>query len=183
MSEAQRTIRLYKKTIGIRDSVELVLNPADFLAPPKVPEEILRENLLIHHAMGCDNTESLEFKLKNGWMLRGVPDAWHQDKIVELKVVRPHSDKDKLLRLAAFQGMIYALAAGLDKVEVWLYYAMSGDVQIYSFNVDDLQPGNFFNTLEHNLWVLQQLQKPNFEIVKFKEPPENKLSMRMVKMR
>jgi len=174
------TIRLHKKTIGASDAARLVLSPQKILTPPETPKEILQENQMIHHMLGAENVEETWFTLANGWTIRGIPDIWRDDRMIEIKVVRPGSDRNALLAHAAYQAMIYALAEKIETVEVWLYNYASGEVQSYTFNVDDLQPARFFNTLEANLNMFTRLQTfvPQLSVTN-----ENKLSMRALKVR
>ena len=174
------TVRLNRKTVSTTEAVTLALAPNLFFAPPEVPKEILEENKLIHHMLGADNTEETWFTLANGWTIRGIPDIWKDNKIVEIKVIRPGTNKEFQFAKAAYQAMTYALAEKIENIEVWLYHYTTGEVEVYPFTVDELQPARFFSVIEQTLNAFTRLPifKPQLDL-----RPTNKLSMRTLKVR
>jgi hypothetical protein len=164
-----------KMTISATDAVKLAFGPSEFLHEPEVPEEVLEENKLIHAYYGCEEREEVELRL-GPWTIRGKPDYFDSQKVAELKVVRPFSDRMRLLRTAIYQSLIYARAIGASTIEVWLHNWLSGEADVRTYSVDELNAFDFFATLEANLNKLASLRsfKPPERI--FYKPAENKLA-------
>jgi hypothetical protein len=164
-----------KMTISATDAVKLALGPSEFFFEPQVPKEVLEENKRIHALYGCEEREEVEFRLGQ-WTIRGKPDFLDTQKVAELKVVRPFSDKMRLLRTAIYQALIYARAVGASTVEVWLHNWLRGDADIWVYSVDELNAFDFFTTLEANLNRLASLRtfKPPADI--FYKPVERKIA-------
>jgi hypothetical protein len=95
--------------------------------------------------------------------------------VVELKVVRPYSDKMRLLRTAIYQALIYAKAVGASTIEVTFHKWLSGEADYWVFSVDELNAFDFFTTLEANLNKLASLRtfKPPADI--FYKPVAGKI--------
>jgi len=150
-------VKFKKKTISVTEAVKLALGPERFFNDEHIPAELFRENRVIHQMLGADNTEEVELKLGD-WIVKGIPDKILDDRVVEVKVQRPLSKPQELLTSAAYQGLVYASALGLDIVEVWLYVYSTGEVKTHTFPASELNPAEFFTVLSHNLRKLEELQ-------------------------
>jgi hypothetical protein len=164
-----------KMTISATDAVRLAFGPSEFFHEPEVPEEVLRENKVIHALFGAEEREEVELRLGQ-WTIRGKPDYFDSQKVIELKTARPLSDRMRLLRTAVYQALIYARALDLPTIEVWFYNWTSGDVDLRTYAVDELNATDFFTTVEANLNRLASLRffKPPSHI--FYKPSENKIA-------
>ena len=168
-----------KMTVSATDAVKLAFGPSEFFYEPQVPAEVLQENKIIHALLGSEEREEVELRLGH-WTIRGKPDYFDAQKVIEVKVARPLSDRMRLLRTAVYQALIYARALDLPTIEVWLYNYSSGDVDVRDYSVDELNATDFFTTIEANLNRLAALRsfKPPADI--FYKPAENKIA-RVVK--
>ncbi len=146
-----------KMTVSASDAVKLAFGPSEFFHEPYVPEAILEENKVIHAMLGCEEREEVELRLGQ-WTIRGKPDYFDAEKVIEVKVARPLSDRMRLLRTAVYQGAIYARALDLPTVEVWFYNWASGDTDFRIYSVDELNMPDFFTTVEANLNKLASLR-------------------------
>ena len=164
-----------KMTISATNAVKLAFGPSEFFAEPQVPKEVLDENKIIHALLGSEEREEVELRLGQ-WTIRGKPDYFDAQKVVEVKVARPLSDRMRLLRTAVYQGLIYARAIDLPAVEVWLYNYSSGDVDVRTYSVDELNATDFFTTLEANLNRLASLRTFRAPERIFYKPAENKIA-------
>jgi hypothetical protein len=124
--------------------------------------------------LGADNIEEVELKLGE-WTIKGIPDKVLDNAVIEVKVQRPLSKPQELLTSAAYQGLIYASALGLDVVEVWLYVYSTGEVKTHTFPAAELNPAEFFTVLGHNLRKLEELQA--FRPPKLESSEVNKLAL------
>ena len=163
-----------KMTVSATDAVKLAFGPSEFFFEPQVPKEVLDENKVIHALYGCEECEEVELRLGQ-WTIRGKPDFTDGEKVVELKVVRPYSDKMRLLRTAIYQALIYAKAIGASTIEVTFHKWLSGEADFWIFSVDELNAFDFFTTLEANLNKLASLRtfKPPADI--FYKPVAGKI--------
>jgi hypothetical protein len=166
-----------KHIISATEAVKLAFGPEKFFSDEYVPSEILHENRVIHQMLGADNTEEVELRLGD-WTVKGIPDKVLDDRVVEVEVQRPLSKPQELLTSAAYQGLVYASALGLDIVEVWLYVYSTGEVKTHTFPAAELNPAGFFTVLGHNLRKLEELQA--FKQPKLESTEVNKLVL-MVK--
>jgi len=176
-------LKTQKKIISATDAVRLAFGAKHFFTEQYVPSEILHENRLLHLQLGADNTEEVELELPNGWLVKGVPDKILEDGVVEVKIQRPLSRAKELIVEAAYQGLIYATALGFEKVEVWLLNYTSGEVTTYNFTPQDLKEVQFFQALQHNLGLIEQM-KSYYSTAQQITPTsqgENKLAMKRVK--
>lgn len=164
-----------KMTVSATNAVKLAFGPSEFFYEPQVPKEVLDENKIIHALLGSEERDEIELRLGQ-WTIRGKPDYFDAQKVIEVKVARPLSDRMRLLRTAIYQGLIYARAIDLPTVEVWLYNYSSGDVDVRTYSVDELNAPDFFTTIEANLNRLMALRsfKPPERI--FYKPSENKIA-------
>jgi hypothetical protein len=168
-----------KMTISATEAVKLAFGSTEFFVEPQVPKEVLEENKVIHALLGSEETDEIELRIGQ-WTIRGKPDYFDKEKVIEVKVARPLSDRMKLLRTAIYQGLIYARAVDAPTIEVWLYNYSSGDVDVRTYSVNELNAPDFFTTIEANLNKLASLRsfKPPSNI--FYKPTENKIA-RMVR--
>ncbi|MEM3907938.1 MAG: hypothetical protein QXZ17_13965, partial [Nitrososphaerota archaeon] len=106
------------------------------------PREILEENRLIHHRLGFEGSE--EFSVMVGGleaygpespnslrshgpifdtpiMLTFKPDTFRDDIIYELKILRPYSDRDRLLMHAFLQIQLELYALGIERGRILLH--------------------------------------------------------------
>jgi hypothetical protein len=107
--------------------------------------------------------------------VKGIPDKVLDDRVVEVKVQRPLSKPQELLTSAAYQGLIYSSALGMDIVEVWLYVYSTGEVKTNTFPAAELNPAEFFTVLGRNLRRLEELQA--FKPPKLESTEVNKLAL------
>jgi len=163
-----------KHIISATEAVKLAFGPEKFFSDEYIPSEILHENRVIHQMLGADNTEEVELRLGD-WTVKGIPDKVLDDRVVEVKVQRPLSKPQELLTSAAYQGLVYASAIGLDIVEVWLYVYSTGEVKTHTFPAAELNPAGFFTVLGHNLRKLEELQA--FKQPKLESTEVNKLAL------
>jgi hypothetical protein len=167
-------MKFRKHIISATEAVKLALGPESFFSNDYIPSEIANENRVIHQMLGADNTEEVELKLGD-WIVKGIPDKILDDKVVEVKVQRPLSKPQELLTSAAYQGLVYASALGIDIVEVWLYVYSTGEVKTHTFPASELNPAEFFTVLGHNLRRLEELQA--FRPPKLESSEVNKLAL------
>jgi hypothetical protein len=167
-------VKFRKKTITATEAVKLAFGPEKFFANDYLPTEIANENRVIHQMLGADDTEEVELKLGE-WTVKGIPDKVLDNAVIEVKVQRPLSKPQELLTSAAYQGLIYATALGLDVVEVWLYVYSTGEVKTHTFPAAELNPAEFFTVLGHNLRKLEELQA--FRPPKLESTDVNKLAL------
>jgi len=167
-------VKFEKKTISATEAVKLAFGPKLFFANDYLPSEIANENRVIHQMLGADNIDEVEFRLGE-WTVKGIPDKILDDRVVEVEVQRPLSKPQELLTSAAYQGLIYASALGLDIVEVWLYVYSTGEVKTHTFPAAELNPAEFFTVLGHNLRKLEELQA--FKPPKLESVDVNKLAL------
>jgi hypothetical protein len=167
-------VKFEKKTINVTEAVKLAFGPKLFFSNDYLPSEIANENRVIHQMLGADNTEEVELKLGD-WIVKGIPDKILDDRVVEVKVQRPLSKPQELLTSAAYQGLIYASALGMDIVEVWLYVYSTGEVKTHTFPAAELNPAEFFTVLGRNLRKLEELQA--FRPPKLESTEVNKLAL------
>jgi hypothetical protein len=167
-------VKFRKKTITATEAVKLAFGPESFFANDYLPSEIANENRVIHQMLGADNTDEVEFKLGE-WTIKGIPDKVLDNAVIEVKVQRPLSKPQELLTSAAYQGLVYASALGMDIVEVWLYVYSTGEVKTHTFPTAELNPAEFFTVLGHNLRRLEELQA--FRPPKLESTEVNKLAL------
>jgi hypothetical protein len=168
-------MKFRKHVISATEAVKLAFGPEKFFTDEYVPSELLHENKVIHQMLGADNTDEVELTLGE-WVVKGIPDKILDDRVVEVKVQRPLSKPQELLTSAAYQGLIYASALGLDVVEVWLYVYSTGEVKTHTFPAAELNPAEFFTVLaRHNLRKLEELQA--FRPPKLESTEVNKLAL------
>jgi hypothetical protein len=167
-------MKFRKHVISATEAVKLAFGPELFFSNDYLPSEIANENRVIHQMLGADNTDEVELNLGD-WTIKGIPDKVLNNRIIEVKVQRPLSKPQELLTSAAYQGLIYASALGLDVVEVWLYVYSTGEVKTYSFPTSELNPAEFFTVLGHNLRKLEELQA--FRPPKLESMDVNKLAL------
>jgi hypothetical protein len=164
-----------KMTVSATDAVKLAFGPTEFFVEPQVPKEVLDENKTIHAMLGTEEREEVELRLGQ-WIVRGKPDFFDAKRVVEVKVARPLSDRMRLLRTAVYQGLVYARAIDLPTVEIWLYNYSSGDIDVRTYSVDELNAVDFFTTLEANLNKLASLRAFKAPDRIFYKPTENKIA-------
>jgi hypothetical protein len=167
-------VKFRKKTITAMEAVKLAFGPELFFANDYIPSEIANENRVIHQMLGADNTDEVELKLGE-WTIKGIPDKVLDNAVIEVKVQRPLSKPQELLTSAAYQGLIYATALGLETVEVWLYVYSMGEVKTHTFPASELNPAEFFTVLGRNLRKLEELQA--FKPPKLESSEVNKLAL------
>jgi hypothetical protein len=167
-------MKFRKHIISATEAVKLAFGPESFFGNDYLPSEIANENRVIHQMLGADNTEEVELKLWD-WTVKGIPDKILDDRVVEVKVQRPLSKPQELLTSAAYQGLIYASALGMDIVEVWLYVYSTGEVKTHTFPAAELNPAEFFTVLGRNLRKLEELQA--FKPPKLESTEVNKLAL------
>jgi len=162
-----------RMTISATDAVRLAFGISEFLYEPEVPEEVLKENKLVHAFYGCEEREEVELRLGQ-WTIRGKPDYFDSQKVAELKTARPFSDRTRLIRTAIYQALIYAKAVGASTIEIWLHNWLSGEADVRTYSVDELNAFDFFTTLEANLNKLASIRsfKPPDRI--FYKPAETR---------
>lgn len=67
------------------------------------PERVLRENSEIHALLGADEAGDYSMEVQSGLILTCRPDAVRGDEIIEIKTLRPYSDREKLMLYAFCQ--------------------------------------------------------------------------------
>jgi len=140
----------------IKASVSEII--AQLLGEQYAPREVLEENRLIHHRLGFDASE--EFSMMIGGLeaygpespnsLRAIkpifetpilltfkPDAVGDSVVYELKVLRPYSDRDRLLIHGALQLQLELYALGLEHGRLLIYRYSDGVLEEYDVKLDE----------------------------------------------
>lgn len=136
------TLRIKARSVGVSDLLKLAFYGESIFSEgeaPKALRDALEDNKRLHYFIGLDNEKSVAWKYR-GWTIVGIPDQVFEDRVVEGKVVRKTSRKDKLLAYALVQGYIYARALGVDLIEIMLFDPMRRIVYQNVFPVDEVEP-------------------------------------------
>jgi len=137
--------------VSVSEIVESILGES------YAPREVLEENRLIHHRLGFEGSE--EFSVMIGGLeaygpespnsLRGrgpifdtpllltfKPDAVRDGVVYELKVLRPYSDRDRLITYGALQLQLELYALGLENGRLLLYRYSDKVLEEYDVRLD-----------------------------------------------
>ena len=141
---------------ALRVSVSEIV--ASLLGESYAPREVLEENRLIHHRLGFDASEEFSIMIggleaygpesPNSLRSRGPifdapllltfkPDAVRDGVVYELKVLRPYSDRDRLLIHGALQLQLEQYALGLEHGRLLIYRYSDGAIEEYSVQLDE----------------------------------------------
>ncbi|MEM0079931.1 MAG: hypothetical protein QW118_06905 [Nitrososphaerota archaeon] len=137
--------------VSVSEIVESILGES------YAPREILEENRLIHHRLGFEGSE--EFSVMVGGleaygpespnslrshgpifdtpiMLTFKPDTFRDDIIYELKILRPYSDRDRLITFGVLQLQLELYALGLEHGRLLVYRYSDKVLEEYDVKLD-----------------------------------------------
>jgi len=140
---------------ALRVSVSEIME--SILGESYAPREVLEENRLIHHRLGFEGSE--EFSVMVGGLedysdespnslkshgpifetpiiLTFKPDAVRDNVVYELKVLRPYSDRGRLITYGALQLQLELYALGLENGRLLLYRYSDKVLEEYDVRLD-----------------------------------------------